>query len=373
MSDPILELKQVEFGYGETPVLSALDMHFGRGQVVAVMGGSGCGKTTVLRLIGGLVRARRGQVLFEGQDVGTLDAKGLYAVRRRMGMLFQFGALFTDMSVFDNVAFPLQEHTDLSEEMIRDLVLMKLNAVGLRGARELTPRRNLGRHGAARGACARDHARSFADHVRRAVCRARPDLAGHHRESDPHAQSRARRDPRSSLRTMSLNRLRSPITSTSSRTAGSMRRARPPSCAHRPTRSSGSSSTPRPTAPFKFHYANAGLDADFGFTAAASREKTRVIEAIGRGFIGTVSRVGHGACMFVKLLWLVLAMVRRPRLVMKQIHFLGNYSLLIIGVSGLFVGFVLGLQGYYTLNRYGPSRPSGCSSRCRSCASSGRS
>ena len=137
--DPILELKNVEFGYGETPVLSSIDMRFGRGQVVAVMGGSGCGKTTILKLIGGLVRARRGQVLFEGGDIGLLDSAGLYAMRRRMGMLFQFGALFTDMSVFDNVAFPLQEHTNLPEELIRDLVLMKLNAVGLRGARDLTP------------------------------------------------------------------------------------------------------------------------------------------------------------------------------------------------------------------------------------------
>ncbi|MFM6922631.1 MAG: ATP-binding cassette domain-containing protein, partial [Polynucleobacter victoriensis] len=103
-------------------------------KVVAVMGGSGCGKTTVLRLIGGQVNAQQGQVLFEGQDVGQMNTQQLMAVRRRMGMLFQFGALFTDMSVFENVAFPLREHTKVSEETLRDLVLMKLNAVGLRGA-----------------------------------------------------------------------------------------------------------------------------------------------------------------------------------------------------------------------------------------------
>src|SRR5690349_22974876 len=103
------------------------------------MGGSGCGKTTVLRLIGGLVRAQRGQVMFHGQDIGAQTRDGLYALRRKMGMLFQFGALFTDMSVFENVAFALREHTDLPEELIRDLVLMKLNAVGLRGARDLAP------------------------------------------------------------------------------------------------------------------------------------------------------------------------------------------------------------------------------------------
>ncbi len=139
-SETLLELRNVNFGYNAgRPVLSNLNMRFARGQVVAVMGGSGCGKTTVLRLIGGLVRARRGEVLFHGQDVGKQTREGLYALRRKMGMLFQFGALFTDMSVFENVAFALCEHTDLPEELIRDLVLMKLNAVGLRGARDLTP------------------------------------------------------------------------------------------------------------------------------------------------------------------------------------------------------------------------------------------
>ena len=111
-----------------------------RGKVIAVMGGSGSGKTTLLRLIGGQLKAESGTVRVAGDEIGTLDERGLYAMRRRMGMLFQFGALFTDMSVFENVAFPLREHTDLSEELIRDLVLMKLNAVGLRGANALMPR-----------------------------------------------------------------------------------------------------------------------------------------------------------------------------------------------------------------------------------------
>jgi len=137
--ETLLELREVDFGYGDRLILSKLSMRIPRGQVVAVMGGSGCGKTTILRLLGGLARANRGQVLFQGQDIGQLDHDGLYAARRKMGMLFQFGALFTDMSVFDNVAFPLREHTDLPEPLLRDLVLMKLNAVGLRGARDLFP------------------------------------------------------------------------------------------------------------------------------------------------------------------------------------------------------------------------------------------
>jgi len=139
-SEMLVELRNVEFGYGDgRSVLSHLNLRFARGQVVAVMGGSGCGKTTILRLIGGLERAREGDVLFQGQDIGKQTHEGLYALRRKMGMLFQFGALFTDMSVFDNVAFALREHTGLPEALIHDLVLMKLNAVGLRGARDLLP------------------------------------------------------------------------------------------------------------------------------------------------------------------------------------------------------------------------------------------
>ncbi|ADU98627.1 ABC transporter ATP-binding protein [Alicycliphilus denitrificans] len=138
-SDALVELCNVTFGYGERVILRDLSLTVPRGKVTALMGASGGGKTTVLRLIGGQQRAQQGEVLVAGQDVGRMDTAQLYAARRRMGMLFQFGALFTDMSVFENVAFPLREHTDLPEELIRDIVLMKLNAVGLRGARDLMP------------------------------------------------------------------------------------------------------------------------------------------------------------------------------------------------------------------------------------------
>jgi phospholipid/cholesterol/gamma-HCH transport system ATP-binding protein len=134
-----VELRNVTFGYGERVILRDLSLQVPRGKVTALMGASGGGKTTVLRLIGGQQHAQQGQVLFDGKDVTIMDAAGLYAARRRMGMLFQFGALFTDMSVFDNVAFPLREHTDLPDELVRDIVLMKLHAVGLRGARDLMP------------------------------------------------------------------------------------------------------------------------------------------------------------------------------------------------------------------------------------------
>ncbi len=136
---PLFELRQVTCGYGDRVILRDVSISMQHHQVLGLMGTSGGGKTTVLRLIGGQLKPMSGQVLFDGVDIATLDREGLYAVRRRMGMLFQFGALFTDLSVFDNVAFPLREHTGLSESMIRDLVLMKLNAVGLRGARDLMP------------------------------------------------------------------------------------------------------------------------------------------------------------------------------------------------------------------------------------------
>ncbi|HRH82241.1 MAG TPA: ABC transporter ATP-binding protein [Thiobacillaceae bacterium] len=120
-------------------VLQGINLTARRGQVVAIMGNSGCGKTTLFRLIGGALRPTRGILKVDGVSMGELDQAGLYRLRRRMGILFQFGALFTDMTVFDNVAFQLREHTDLPEEVIRDLVLMKLNAVGLRGAQDLLP------------------------------------------------------------------------------------------------------------------------------------------------------------------------------------------------------------------------------------------
>ncbi|MBK8317804.1 MAG: ABC transporter ATP-binding protein [Betaproteobacteria bacterium] len=137
--DILVDIEDLRFSYGGRPVLEGISMKIPRGKVVAIMGGSGCGKTTLLRCIGGQLRPNGGRVRLEKHQVCEMSHKDLYRLRRKMGMLFQFGALFTDMSVFDNVAFPMREHTDMSEEMIRDLVLMKLEAVGLRGAHKLMP------------------------------------------------------------------------------------------------------------------------------------------------------------------------------------------------------------------------------------------
>jgi len=138
-SDVLVELRNLTFGYGERVILDNVSLTIPRGKVTALMGASGGGKTTVLRLIGGQHRAQQGELLLDGLDVTRMDQAALYGARRRMGMLFQFGALFTDLNVFENVAFPLREHTDLPNSLIRDIVLMKLNAVGLRGARDLMP------------------------------------------------------------------------------------------------------------------------------------------------------------------------------------------------------------------------------------------
>jgi len=133
----VAELRGVNAGYGARQILYGIDFTVHQGQVVAIMGGSGSGKTTLLRLLTGQLRPWSGEVTVLGVPLATANEAARYQLRRRIGMLFQFGALFTDLNVFDNVAFPLREHTKLPEELIRDLVLLKLEAVGLRGAAHL--------------------------------------------------------------------------------------------------------------------------------------------------------------------------------------------------------------------------------------------
>ena len=135
----LVEIRDLAFSYGRRPVLRGVNLDIARGQVVAILGTSGSGKTTLLQLIGGLLRPQRGTVKVFDVDVHALSAPELYALRRKMGAMFQKGGLFSDLTVFENVAFPLREHTRLPEDVLHDLVLMKLHAVGLRGARHLRP------------------------------------------------------------------------------------------------------------------------------------------------------------------------------------------------------------------------------------------
>jgi len=139
MSNILVDVKNMSFKRGERVIYDDISLAIPQGKVTAIMGPSGIGKTTLLRLIGGQLKPDSGQIIFDGQDIPKLSRNDLYETRKRMSMLFQSGALFTDMSVFDNIAFPIREHSDLSEEIIEKIVLMKLEAVGLRGARFLRP------------------------------------------------------------------------------------------------------------------------------------------------------------------------------------------------------------------------------------------
>jgi len=138
-SGPVVEVRGLRFAFGRRQVLKGIDLEIPPRKVVAILGSSGSGKTTLLQLLGGLLRPQAGNVSVLGQDVHALDTNGLLALRRRMGMMFQKGGLFSDLTVFENIAFPVREHTRLPEELVHDLVLMKLNAVGLRGAYALRP------------------------------------------------------------------------------------------------------------------------------------------------------------------------------------------------------------------------------------------
>jgi phospholipid/cholesterol/gamma-HCH transport system ATP-binding protein len=138
-SESIIDIQGLSFSRGTRKIFQNVNMEIPRGKITAIMGPSGTGKTTLLKLIGGQLRPDTGQIKIDGQDVHRLSRQQLFTLRERMGMLFQSGALFTDMSVYDNVAFPIKVHTDLPDDMIRDIVLLKLQAVGLRGARDLMP------------------------------------------------------------------------------------------------------------------------------------------------------------------------------------------------------------------------------------------
>ncbi len=138
-ADALVDIKDVSFSYGDRRIVDKLSLTIPRGKVVAIMGGSGCGKTTLLNLIGGRIKPDSGTLLVDGQSVPELNKSELFELRKRMGMLFQTGALLTDLSLFENVAFPIREHTRLPEELLRKVVLMKLERVGLRGAWRLMP------------------------------------------------------------------------------------------------------------------------------------------------------------------------------------------------------------------------------------------
>lgn len=137
--EPLVQIRDLHFSRGVKQIFRGLDIDIPKGQITTILGPSGTGKTTLLKMIGGQLKASQGTIHVDGLNVGKLGRSKLYELRKRMGMLFQSGALLTDMSVFENIAFPLREHTELSDNLISHLVLMRLHAVGLRGARNLSP------------------------------------------------------------------------------------------------------------------------------------------------------------------------------------------------------------------------------------------
>ena len=137
--DVLVRVRDLHFSRGNRKIFDGVSLDIRRGRVTAIMGPSGTGKTTLLKLIGGQLRPDKGSIQVDGLEVSTLKLSKLYELRKRIGMLFQSGALLTDINVFDNVAFPIREHTNMPKAMVRDMVLMKLESVGLRNARDLMP------------------------------------------------------------------------------------------------------------------------------------------------------------------------------------------------------------------------------------------
>ena len=188
MPEPVVQIRGLRFARGERMIFDGVDLDILPGTVTAIMGPSGTGKTTLLKLIGGQLPPLSGSILVQGQDVATLSRPELYRLRKRIGMLFQSGALLTDINVFDNIAYPIREHTRLPEALVRDLVLMKLEAVGLRGAAGLMPSElsgGMARRVALARAIALDPAMV---HVRRTVYRAGSHLHGYPGQADTRAE-----------------------------------------------------------------------------------------------------------------------------------------------------------------------------------------
>ena len=191
--DNLIEVNDLHFSYGSLKVLKGINLSIPRGKIVGIMGPSGCGKSTLLRHFGGQLRPLQGSVKFMGQVVHQLGNDELYKMRLKIGMMFQVSGLFTDLSVYDNLAFPLRENTDLPEEVIHDLVLMKLHAVGLRNARNLMPSELSGGM-ERRVALARAIATDTPLVITRTFRRPRPDLAQYDRQPDTHAERCTRHD-----------------------------------------------------------------------------------------------------------------------------------------------------------------------------------
>ena len=341
------------------PVLTGISMTVPRGGVVAIMGGSGCGKTTILRLIGGQLRPQTGRVMVGGQSVPDLDRDGLYVMRRKLGMLFQFGALFTDMSVYENIAFALREHTDLPEELIRDLVLMKLHAVGLRGAARLMPSElsgGMARRVALARAVALDPMLVMYDEPFAGLDPISLGVVGQliRRLSDALGITSlvVTHDVYESLKIVDYLYFVS---------AGKIIAQGTPA----DVRASGDAFVRQfvdgePDGPVPFHYpASRTAPSCSPVPSPVTAGVADALRRLGGTTIAAVGWLGYATRFAAAVVYESPSAFSRLRLTLREIYFSGVLSLVIILVSGLFVGMVLALQGYDVLQRYGAAESLG--------------
>ncbi|CAG0907390.1 unnamed protein product, partial [Cyprideis torosa] len=339
MNKRYISIEDLQFSRGGRAIFDGMNLDVPQGKITAIMGPSGTGKTTLLKLIGGQLAPARGVVEFDGKNVHQLSRSALYALRKKMGMMFQSGALLTDLSVFENVAFPLREHFDLDEQVIRDLVILKLQAVGLRGAAELMPAELSG--GMAR---------------RVALARAialDPDLIMY---DEPFTGL----DPitMSTIVTL-IRRLNEALGVTSLLVSHDV--AETLSIADYVHLIAGGkvveSGTPdelqASSSAWVQQFLQAQPDGPIMRRCYWVHVMLDFLANLGRAALGFFERLGRGHLFLFAILRGLPATLVRPSLLVRELFSVGVLSLLIILVSGLFVGMVLGLQGYITLAKFG--------------------
>ncbi len=350
-SDALIRIRGLSTVLGGKTIFAGVDLDIPRGGITAVMGPSGTGKTTLMRHITGQLAPDAGEIVVDGKNIARIGREALFALREKIGYLFQNSALLTDFSVFENVAFPLRQHLRLPEELVRNIVLTKLQAVGLRGAAELDAERTVRRHDAARRAGARDRARSDADHLRRTLRRPRSDRAQPDSEIDPHAESdsghhqhsggaRARRGAPGGRSDLSARRRQD-------RRAWHVRK----NSRRGETPWTRQFFTGEADGPVPFHYPAPDYATQLGL--AGERGMSAVRNSPSR-FAEGMAQVGACGIFLFRILardsaQLCCISARDVR----QIWFVGAMSLTIIMICGLFVGMVLGLQLYYVLSIFG--------------------
>lgn len=347
----LVDMRDVSFSRGERCIFDNISLTVPRGKITAIMGPSGIGKTTLLRLIGGQIPPDKGEILFDGENVPAMSRSRLYTVRKRMSMLFQSGALFTDMNVFDNVAYPLREHTNLPAPLLKSVVMMKLEAVGLRGAAKLMPSELSG--GMARRAA-----------LARAIA-LEPDLIMFDEPfvgQDPITMGvlvKLISELNSALGvTCVWSRMMCQRCSVLLITPGSWRTKKSSltvalrRCRRIRTRACVSSLTALPTGRFRSAIRRATITLIYSKQGVKPLMLLNALAALGHSGIKTVRTFGRAGLMLFNAIIGKPEFRKHAPLLVRQLYNVGVLSMLIIIVSGVFIGMVLGLQGYLVLTTY---------------------